>query len=173
MDILPQIWGKLYIEVGKGKEQMLSQTINSVLFEDILKEYFAVSPSKMSTNSEDVQFTKDELNALRYASRYVPIVILKAFERIKDRKQKLEEFKICLGNMAVSSENDDASFSQYTSEWFNRMNRGSLYQVNDITFSFFLAMEKVTRSNLPKLVTGRTQIAKGLLIDLIASDEQV
>ena len=75
--------------------------------------------------------------------------------------------------MAVSSENDDASFSQYTSEWFNRVNRGGLYQVNDITFSFFLAMEKVTRSNLPKLVTGRTQIAKGLLIDLIASDEQV
>ena len=93
MDILPQIWEKLHIEVGKGKEQMLSQTINSVLFEDILKEYFAVSPSKMSTNSEDVQFTKDELNALRYASGYVPIVLLKAFERIKDRKQKLEEFK--------------------------------------------------------------------------------
>ena len=52
---------------------------------------------------------KDELNALRYASGYVPRKFLKKYEKKgeKERKKtgkKIKQFKMRLGNMAVANE---------------------------------------------------------------------
>ncbi len=103
------------------------------------------------------------------------MVLLKKFEQIKERRGETEQFQMCLGNMAVSShsENDDPNFSEYTSEWFRRINRGGLFPVNDITFSFFLAIETVTRPNLPKLVVSSENEPKEVLTHLIKSNEDV
>lgn len=101
------------------------------------------------------------------------MVVLKRFEHLTGSRPKWEQFKICPGNMAVLSDCDDPNFAQYTSEWFHRINRGGLFPVNDITFSFFLAMETITRPNLPKLVTSGRNEPKKILTDLVEADGDV
>ena len=56
--------------------------------------------------------------------------LLKKYEKKgkKGRKKmgkKIDEFEMCLGNMAVTSEETD--FTQYTSEWFHKVDRGGFF----------------------------------------------
>ena len=70
-----------------GGDQLLNQSVNSLLYEDILREYFSPPTGKsVSKESASLTFTKDKLNAVRYASGYVPVTVLKMYERIKQRK---------------------------------------------------------------------------------------
>lgn len=50
-------------------------------------------------------------------------------------------------------ENEDMSF---TRRWFELINRGSLYQVNDLTFQLFIEMESDIRILLPKHIIVRS-----------------
>ena len=54
---------------------------------------------------------------------------------------------MCLGNMSIADEETD--FTKCTSEWIQRIDRGGLFLVNDISLIIFVAVEKVTRQNLP------------------------
>ena len=60
---------------------------------------------------------------------------------------------MCLGNMAVTSEEND--YTQYSSEWFHRVNRG-LSPINDETLTFFIAVEKVTLQHLSQQRTSQS-----------------
>ena len=76
----------------------------------------------------------------------------------RERKRlwnKLEQFEMCLGSMAVTSDNTD--FMQYTSEWFHRVNRGGLFPINDETLRFFVSVEMVTRQHLPQQCSSENQ----------------
>ena len=42
----------------------------------------------------------------------------------------------CLGDMAVEGEGDD--IFTYTRKWFDQVNRGGSFPINDNTFSFFV-----------------------------------
>ena len=54
---------------------------------------------------------------------------------------------MCLGNMAVTGE--ETNLTAYTTEWFDKVNSGGLFPLNDETFTFFVAVEMVTRKILP------------------------
>ena len=155
-----------------GGDQLLNQSVNTLHYEDILREYFSI-PKSVSEDSASQTFTKDELNAVRYASGYVPLTVLKMYERIKQHKceEKVDQVKTCLGNMAVAG--TETNFTQYTSDGFHRVNRGGLYLVNDETFAFFVAMEKVTRCHLPHQYksTSKESQPKQVVIDTIVGDE--
>ena len=58
--------------VGKA-EQLFDQTVSVVVYEQLLKEHFIGSRPLRSSESvvQELQLTKDELNALRYTSGYV------------------------------------------------------------------------------------------------------
>jgi coiled-coil and C2 domain-containing protein 1 len=77
--------------------------------------------------------TEDELNALQYAAGYVPHALLKKYE--KRSGEKYAAFTECLGDMAVGSE-DTSDFLEYTKVWINKVNRGGLFPLNNITFIF-------------------------------------
>jgi hypothetical protein len=150
---LPSKWNGLYrsLNLTDKVENLFDQTVNLVLYEQLLKEHFAVERTPKDT--VEIQLSKDELNALRYASGYVPRKILKKYEKKgeKERKRiekKLEQFEMCLGNMAVTNEETD--FAEYSSEWFHKVNRGGLFPINE-TLTFFIAVEKVTRVTWPFL----------------------
>ena len=54
----------------------------------------------------------------------------------------------CLGDMSVEGEGSDVL--SYTRRWLDQVNRGGLFPLNDLTFTFFAAVEKQVRSRLPK-----------------------
>ena len=76
--------------------------------------------------------------------------------------------------MAVESEHSD--FLNYTKEWIDKVNRGGLFPLNDMTYYFFVAIEKVVRVLLPryviKLSESRSQF-KEEIIDKIVKNEDI
>ena len=160
----PSKWKKLYtsLSIEGMADQLFDQTVNVVVYEQLMKEYFVSCSGGPSRNSRDcdqeIQLSKDEMNALRYASGYVVMKILKKYEKEHVRKRlgkKAEEFEMCLGNMAVAG--DETEYTECTSEWFLRVDMGGLFPVNDETLTFFVAIEKVTRQHLPYQYTTETQ----------------
>lgn len=76
-----------------------------------------------------------------------------------------------LGNMAVQGDTTD--FTSYTSEWFEKTNRGGLFPVNDETLTFFIAVEKVTRIHLSKYCSNNYGNTKDVLIKIVTEDSDV
>ena len=94
--------------------------MNTVVYGQLLEEHFVASRPSRSSKSvvQELQLTKDEMNALRYASGYVARKLLKKYENEHSRKKlgiKAEHFEECLGNMAVAY--DETDFTKCTSEW--------------------------------------------------------
>ena len=58
------------------------------------------------------------------------------------------QFIDCLGELAVEREGDDVL--TYTRKWFEIVNRGGLYPINDVAFTFFVHIEVCVRGLLPK-----------------------
>ena len=138
---LPAIWDELFLSLGiQCKDYLLSQSTNQKLFEMMLSKHFSTNSKTVSNVTEEVILTKDELNALQYAGGFVPHALLKRYERFG---KKYECFFECLGEMAVVSEKND--FLDYTKEWLSKVNRGSLFPLNDTTFMLFTEIEKQTR----------------------------
>ena len=84
--------------------------------------------------------SKDELNALQYACGYIPHALLKRYE--KHTGSKFDKFIKCLGDMAVRSECNSENLLDYTKEWIDKVNRGGLFPLNDVTYRFFVCQSK-------------------------------
>ncbi len=68
----------------------------------------------------------------------------------KKRGEKFDQFEMCLGEMCVMGEPTD--FTQCTTEWIDKVNRGGLFPLNDESFRFFGTVEGVVRTVLPRVV---------------------
>ena len=174
IDILPEIWDELFVAMElQCDDQLLPQSVNEELFKMLLSEQF--SPQQSSETAAEIgelSMSKDELNALRYAGGYVPHVLLKRFE--KRVGQKYDQFVECLGELAVSSGQED--FLEYTREWMEKVNRGGLFPLNNTTFSLFVSIEKRVKILLPAhAVKGPSseEQFKTDVIDKIVQDDDV
>ena len=109
---------------------------------------------------------------MQYACGYVPHKLLKRYE--SRRGAKVGRFVECLGNMAVVCEDSDPDLLAYTRLWIERVNRESLFPLNDETFHFFVQIEKVVRVLLPKH-TVKSESDKGVqnVITKVLEDEDV
>ena len=56
--------------------------------------------------------------------------------------------------MAVESKH--SNFLNNVKDWIDKVNRGGLLLLFDMTYSFFVAIEKVVRVLLPRYVVGKT-----------------
>ena len=65
--------------LGNKVENIFHQTVNLIVHKELLKEHFAVERAPKSI--VEAQFPKDELNGLQYASGYVPMKLLKRYEK--------------------------------------------------------------------------------------------
>ena len=165
---LPHLWSKLYESLQIDcKEPLFYQTVNLLVFEELLKEHFKCTFESRKDPREEILLSKDELNTLRYSCGYVALKILKKYEK----SNKYPDCEMCLGNMAVQGDTTD--FTTYTSEWFKKTNRGGLFPVNDETLTFFIAVEKVTRTYLPKYCSNNYENTKDVLIKVITEDIDV
>ena len=135
-------------------DSFLQQSVNQEVFEILLMEHFTHQSSSHGEHdaAEGPPLSKDELNGMRYAGGYVPHSLLKRFEKRKGKKY--DQFIECLGDMTVESEHSD--FLNYTKDWIGKVNHGGLLPLNDMTYCFFVAIEKVVRVLLPRYVVGKT-----------------
>ena len=96
-----------WIELLSADDPLLEQSIYSELYGMLVAEYFKRSQSAHSlppTTTAPIQFTTDELNAMRYASGYVPHKLLKKYEN--KCGDMYSHYVQCLGDMAVGGEHD-------------------------------------------------------------------
>ena len=109
---------------------------------------------------------------MQYVCGYVPCKLLKRYET--KQGVKVRRFVECLGNMAVVCEDADPDLLAYTRLWIERVNRGSLFPLNDETFHFFIQIEKLVRVMLPKHIT-KADCDKNVqdVIKVILEDEDV
>ena len=131
----------------------------------------SISIDQACKPQEQVHVTVDELNEMRYACGYVPHSLLKRFQVRSG--EKYSQFVECLGNMAVTGEGGD--LMSYTKMWFERVNRGGLFPLNDSTHCFFVEVEKAVRVFLPQHVTKSSDqdFFKAKVINTIVKDEEV
>lgn len=92
--------------------------------------------------------TKDEENVIRYAAGYVALELLKKYE------VSTPEYVECPSTMAVAG--DDSNLLEYTSKWTRQVNRGGLFEVNDMCFSLFREIELKTQQHLPSVISQST-----------------
>ena len=80
----------------------------------------------------------------------------------------------CLGDMAVEGEGDE--FATYSRRWFDQVNRGGLFPLNEKTFTLLVEIEKCVRVVLPKhIIQGDSDKAtyKKSVLDVIVNNEDV
>ena len=119
--------------VDHNLDTLVCQTVNQKLFEEIIKGRFDVQPRKSSQAS----LTHDEECVVRYASGYIPFVLMKKHE--KNTSEASVAIIECLGSMAVNG--DDSDFLQYTKNWLEKVNKGGLFEVNDLAYQLFKEIE--------------------------------
>ena len=147
---LPELWYGLF-EVDSAVIPKLSplvyQNVNQRLYEDLIKSHLS-SQSTGTPTGIPPQLTGDEENIIRYAAGYVALKLLKKYE------QSTPEYVECLSAMAVAG--DDSSLLEYTSKWTREINRGGLYEINDMCYSLFREIEIMTRQHLPSILSQST-----------------
>ena len=175
--ILPSLWKEL---VGSLKmnidDPLLEQSLYQEVFEMCVHEYFTSSSSSNNDSAQSCEatsiLTEDELNVLRYACGYVARALLKRYEQRSGEVNS--QYVACLSEMAVDGEGDDVL--SYTKTWFEKINRGGLYPLNEKAFIFFTEIEKQVRVHLPQHViksTSDQDMFKRTVHDQILSNDDV
>ena len=91
-------------------EPLHHQAVSRVVFDNCMKEFFdMLQPTCTATQN----LLADDENALRYASGYVGMKLLREFRT--DRSSKVSQYRECLSKM--SKDDDDSSFCAYTKAW--------------------------------------------------------
>lgn len=162
---LKDLWRQLFTELDVATVQALTtQSVNRHLFNVILLE--TKSSSSLSCEATPVVMGSEEENAVRYASGYVAMKLMKDLMK-KDTESAAQSVE-CLSHMAVDGE--EADFYAYTREWVQAVDRGGLFHINDPTFFFFRSVEMATQALLPNHLRNSSTIS---LQQKITKDEDV
>ncbi len=172
LQTIPKLWLSLTSAVGLQEMEPLNlQLVSREVFNHCMKELFATLKSSLSASrTKEVRLLADEECALRYASGFIGMKLLKQLEKAKG--PKVAQFRECLSNM--SKNGNDSSFYTYTKEWICAINRGGLFVVRDGTFELFKAIEVKTKEVLPQHLARSVQAgSRNELVQSIVIDEMV
>lgn len=146
---------------------LAAQTINRQLLNQVLLERASV---KVLPSHKQPTMCFEEENAVRYASGYVALKVMRKFE--KENTEKAAQFVNCVSQMALCGE--ESSFYAYTTEWIKRVNRGGLFSVSESTFLFFRTIELKTQLYLSSYLQGQSSAShKDILLRHITDDDDV
>ena len=174
---IKEVWKEFTTKSKINTDPHVEQEVNLLLFQPRLKQAMAGSSSTSGTSSTDnctlPELSKDELNALVYVSGYVPCKILRKYERMKKCTPTHAMYIECLGNMAVVGL--DSSLPAYAREWFDMINRGGPFPVNEPSYEFFTLVERLVRSELPRLLlpTRSDSTTKEAVLEKIMTNEDI
>ena len=172
-ECIPKLWNDLFLQLNLAgpQDHFFAQSVTQELFRQMMVDHF--TSESQSQPHKETKFTSDELNVMRYACGFVPHKLLLRYEKRPGDKYK--NFVACLGDMAVVGENDDLDFLGYTKTWFDKVNRGGLFPLNDETFNLFTAVETIVRIFLPTHARNGDLLSEGLkdLVDRAIEDSDV
>lgn len=165
LETLPEIWKSFTTGIKLPQlEPLHAQAINHQLFTSSLKEILLQQPQvSEKTSSQKPTLMADEENALRYASGFVAMKLLKTLKKRDDMKSA--QFRECLSHMA--NVGNDSSFYAYTTEWIKSVDRGGLFHVNDTTYILFKAIELKTKEVLPEHLLSRSAKKEDLVTKIV------
>ena len=125
----------------------------------------------MDAETEWPSLSTDEENIIRYVAGYVPLKIMKNYEKLSSKTAA--ECTECLMGMAVNG--DDSSLNAYTAEWTKLVNRGGLFEINDLCFELFREVEVQIKlmEMLGDVSNISTERRKSIIIDAVATNEDV
>ena len=154
---LEKVWDNLYRSLGKQLtvDRMLKQFTNQKLFDDIYISYFTSNDESEMCTSPALSLSTDEDNIIRYIAGYVPFKLFKKYE--KKSSEKASSYIECLSHMKVNG--NEGSFATYATAWIEEMNRGGLFEINDVTYSLFRMLEMLLREGEP-LVLSKEELLK-------------
>ena len=162
---LPNLWKELFTGLSMPLLSPLSlQSVNRHLLNRTLLSVFGVAGKAASKERAPATMMSDEENAMRYASGYVAMKLLKHYKTGKGAKAR--QYVDCLSNMAVVG--DDQSYYAYTKEWTSKASRGGLFEVNDTCFLFFRSVELKTQLCLPLLLNQQSTkeaVTQSIVVD--------
>ena len=168
---LESIWKDFFKKAEEERfDPIVEQHVNQSLFKDLVKSH-APAPPSIGVSVSPPTLSPDEENVIRYAAGYVPMKLMKRYE--KQSSKVAVEYVECLSSMAVNG--DESSLEAYTLEWSRKLNRGGLFEVNDETYRFFREVE-VKMQSILMAVLKRSVAASGqkqVIIDTVASDDDV
>ena len=107
---LPKLWVNLLDQCGldsvKHNDRLVCQSLLQALFESEMKAFTATctTPTAPILTSQTVsEITEDEKNIIMYASGFVPVSLIRKYEKMSNHKSA--SFVQCLLNMAVGAYN--------------------------------------------------------------------
>ena len=146
----------------------LSQSLCQKIFDhEMMNRLRQVQERAAKKDSErpSIRLTSEEENALRYAAGSVPFRLLKKYET-RVSEDAVYKFVRCLQSMGVQDEEADGdhsyTFSDYTSVWLQRNDRGHLFKISDETYRLFYSFELIIRRVLPQQLKSSTSIKEKL-----------
>lgn len=141
-----ELWKDLLQKLNvDGMNVLLLQSVTQMLFEAIMKVHFYRDTPLKSQLQDNI--TDDETNIIMYACGYVPVALIRKYE--KRSGEKYASYVQCLMHMGIGTFTD--TFCDYARIWFEKINRGGAFEVNDAAYNFFIQIEKNTRTYLASL----------------------
>jgi hypothetical protein len=124
--------------VGRTPSPIFFQHVTHEVFKYLIKAEYPIAETNRSSSNKEM--TREEENVLRYVAGYV----------CRNMKAKLESSSLsnkdslvsCLLDMKSDNEQED----DVSEDWVNAVDRGGLWHVTDLTYSFFYAVEEVVRT---------------------------
>lgn len=170
---IPDLWIKVHRDLSlPPPDPLWPQTTSRLMFEDMLVETLKGKHLQGRVPAlkehQQLHMAADQENVLRYAAGFVPYKLLRKYKQ-KDTEEA-GAIVDCLVEMAVSGE--DSSFLEYTAEWTKAINRGGLFEVNNVSYLFFRAMEGQVSTMLRTLTIGST-VSEADVLASVCSNEDV
>ncbi len=128
---------RLWNQFAPRLSPLVDQHASYTLYAEIVKSKLCESTS-LRTHIDVPELTMDEENIVRYAAGFVPFKLLKRYEKKKDLDIALHAIE-CLSSMGVNG--DESDILEYTRKWTLEVNRGGLFEINDLTYTFFKEIE--------------------------------
>lgn len=155
---------KLWTQFAPKLSPLVYQHATFKLYAEIVKSKLCESAPPCITPVDVPELSVDEENIVRYAAGFVPFKLLRKYEKKIDSDFAASVIE-CLSSMSISG--DESDLMEYTRKWTMEVNRGGLFEINDLTYTLFKDIEIKVRYHLfmafhSKSSDNRTEIIKAV-----------
>lgn len=161
---------KLWSEIDSSLSLHVSQHVNYQLYTELIKSLGRNTPAVPRASLIEIpELNEDEENVLRYAAGFVPFKLLSKYEK-SDSEFSLSVIE-CLSNLSING--DESSLMEYTRKWTMEVNRGRLFEINDMAYALFREIELKVRHHLFTAFQNKSKGKREELITAVVDDEEV
>ncbi|XP_070560457.1 uncharacterized protein [Ptychodera flava] len=159
---------------GKYDEKCIFLFTRMFLFKlmAIVKTGLCAFDGSQTTHTKGTHLTDEEKKALRYFAGYIPY---KLKRRLKKKTTDCDYISV-LHDMQEEESCGSSEDMSKSKEWLNKQDRGGLFHVTDLAFTFFVEVELICKHHLNTDNISRSSQYKNIcqpVIDDVLSDTKV